>query len=90
MAILVTIFCCWPFGIPAIVNAAMAHGLYAKAASALNDADRKSFYEQYEAKNKAAKTWTTVSLIVGIVFYAIYIAYIVIVGGSLFALADMY
>jgi hypothetical protein len=29
-SIVVTIFCCWPFGIPAIVNAAKVDGLKAR------------------------------------------------------------
>ncbi|MFP6882952.1 MAG: CD225/dispanin family protein [Roseibacillus sp.] len=49
-AILVTIFCCWPFGIPAIVFAAKVDGLVSRGdiAGAL-EASRK------------AKTWTWIS-----------------------------
>lgn len=62
-AILVTIFCCWPFGIPAIVFAAKVDGLVS----------RGDIAGAMEASNKA-KTWTWVSFGVGmlvIVFYVI-------------------
>ncbi len=60
-AILVTIFCCWPFGIPAIVFAARTN-------AAINKGDLK-----LAAENSAkAKTWTLVSFIVGLVVGLIY------------------
>ena len=49
-SIVVTIFCCWPFGIPAIVYAAKVDGLKARGdiAGAM-------------AASASAKTWCTVS-----------------------------
>ena len=56
-AILVTIFCCWPFGIPAIVCAARANGAH----------DRKE-YALASSLNNQAGTWITVSFICGIIY----------------------
>ena len=60
-AILVTIFCCWPFGIPAIVFAAKVDGMVARGdiAGALDSSNK-------------AKTWTWVSfgsVLLAIVLY---------------------
>ena len=55
-AILVTIFCFLPFGIPAIVYAAKVNSLWAT--------NRKQ--EAYDAA-KSARTWVIVSAIVGFV-----------------------
>ena len=54
-SILVTIFCCWPFGIPAIVYASRVENRWY--------AGRRG--EAFEAA-KNAKTWTLVSLFVGL------------------------
>src|SRR5215472_14260541 len=59
-AILVTLFCCWPTGIAAIVFAA-------QASSKRNAGD----YVGAVAASKKALTWTIVSLIVGIVLIVI-------------------
>lgn len=66
-AILVTIFCCWPFGIPAIVFAAKVDGLVSRGdiAGAL-EASRK------------AKTWTWVSFGCVIPLYILLILSLVI------------
>ncbi|MDR2065263.1 MAG: CD225/dispanin family protein [Prevotellaceae bacterium] len=72
-AIVVTILCCWPFGIPAIVNASRV---------------QKRFLEgDYAGAEKAssnAKTWSIVSLVSGLVVLIIYIIYYAIVGAALF------
>lgn len=60
-AILVTIFCCWPFGIPAIVNAARAN----------SQAAAGNYEVAMEAAAKA-KTWMTTSFICGLVIAVIY------------------
>ena len=66
MAVLVTIFCCLPFGIPAIINASKVEGLwYAGQRLAALDASRK------------AKKWIIVSLILGILSIALCVAYMV-------------
>ena len=56
-AILVTIFCCWPFGIPAIVFAAKVDGMVSRGdiAGALDSSNK-------------AKTWSWVSFGFGLVF----------------------
>lgn len=61
-AILVTIFCCTPFGIVAIVYAAMAKGKL----------EAGDYAGASELANKA-KTWCLVSLILGMVAIAIYV-----------------
>ena len=55
-AILVTLFCCLPFGIVAIVNASKVSNLVAAG----------KYNEAVEASNNASK-WVKISLIVGIV-----------------------
>ena len=64
MAVLVTLFCCLPFGIPAIINASKVEGLWhAGNRLAALDASRK------------AKKWIIVSLILGILSIALSVAY---------------
>ena len=62
-SILATIFCCLPFGIAGIVNAAKVEKLYATGD-----------VEGAERASAQAKKWTTVSFIVGIVGIVIYFA----------------
>ena len=64
-SILVTILCCWPFGIPAIVYAAKVDGLVA----------RGDIAGAMEASKKA-KTWAWVSFGSGMVFVVLYVALI--------------
>ncbi|MFD0895150.1 CD225/dispanin family protein [Luteolibacter ambystomatis] len=68
-SIVVTILCCWPLGIPAIVFAAKVDGLKARGdiAGAL-------------AASKNAKTWTWVCFGSGLVVIALYVI-LVVVGG---------
>ncbi len=68
-AILVTIFCCWPLGIPAIVYAAKVDGCVA----------RNDIAGALEA-SKQAKTWTWVSFGLGLGFY-LFMFLIVAAGG---------
>jgi hypothetical protein len=60
-AILVTIFCCLPLGIPAIIFAAQVDSKYA-----MGD------YAGAQASAAKAKTWILVSLIVGLLGGALY------------------
>jgi hypothetical protein len=69
MAILVTIFCCLPFGIVAIVNAAQVNKKIA-----IGD------YNGAIASSKQAKTWATVSLVTGVVVVALWILIVIVVG----------
>lgn len=68
-SIVVTIFCCWPFGIPAIVFAAKVDGLKARGdiAGAM-------------AASKSAKTWCNVSVGVGVGVFILWIL-LAILGG---------
>ncbi len=65
-AILVTIFCCWPFGIPAIVQAARTNALLKNGKIA-----------EAEKASKSAATWVLVSLILGLVGIGIYVLILV-------------
>ncbi len=67
-AILVTIFCCLPFGIPAIVFAAQVNGKIAAGD-----------YDGAVATSKKAKLWSWVSFWVGLGFVVIYV-FLAIVG----------
>ena len=70
-AILVTIFCCWPFGIPAIVFAAKVDGMVS----------RGDIAGAIDASNKA-KTWTWVSFGSGFAVILIYILMFVVAGAG--------
>ncbi|HHU29225.1 MAG TPA: CD225/dispanin family protein [Firmicutes bacterium] len=61
-AILVTIFCCLPFGIPAIVYAAMA-----------NSAKGAGKYREASENAKAAGNWVKASFITGLVAVFLYV-----------------
>lgn len=66
-AIILTVLCCWPLGIPAIVNAAGVE---------------KAFYSgnyslAVEKSQKAAK-WCNTTLIVGIIIWVLYIISMII------------
>jgi Interferon-induced transmembrane protein/GYF domain 2 len=56
-SIVVTIFCCWPFGIPAIVNAAKVDGLKARGD-----------YHGALAASADAKKWCMISVGLWVVF----------------------
>ncbi|MDD4868427.1 MAG: CD225/dispanin family protein, partial [Mycobacterium sp.] len=55
-SILVTIFCCLPFGIVAIVKSSQVNGLWAQGR-----------YAEAQASADSAKKWVTWSVIVGLV-----------------------
>ncbi len=67
-SILVTIFCCLPFGIAGIVYAAKVSTLYATGK-----------YEEAEAASKNAGKWTKIGFFVGI---AVIIFYMLVYGAS--------
>jgi predicted secreted protein len=81
-AILATLFCCLPFGIPAIVNAA-------KVESRWYAGDK---YGAIDASNKA-RSWMWASIIAGGVFGLLYFIVVILglAGGALlpFALLDL-
>ena len=66
-AILVTIFCCQPLGIPAIVNAA-----------GVNNAFMSGNYALAEEKSAQAKKWIKWAIIAGAIFWTLYILYIIV------------
>lgn len=59
-SILVTIFCCLPFGIVGIVNASKVSSLYAQGK-----------YTEAEIRSANAKKWVKVAFIIGIVWLLI-------------------
>ena len=61
-AIVLTILCCWPLGIPAIVNAAEVNTEYIAGR-----------YESALQKSKNAEKWCKYCIIAGVVFWALYI-----------------
>lgn len=66
-SILVTIFCCLPFGIAGIVFAAKISSLYAAG----------QYEEAVEASNNAAK-WTKIGFFVGLAVMVIYMIFLFI------------
>ena len=66
-SILVTIFCCLPFGIAGIVLAAKVSSLYAAG----------KYEEAVEASNNAAK-WTKIGFFVGLAVMVIYMIFLFI------------
>ena len=68
-AILATLFCCWPFGIPAIVFAA-------KVDSCWNKGDYAGAFDA----SKKAKMWTIISAACGGLVGIIYAIYFAVVG----------
>ncbi|QNN42035.1 CD225/dispanin family protein [Pedobacter roseus] len=68
-SILVTLFCCLPFGIAGIVNAANVNSKYAAGD-----------YAGAQAASAAAGKWTKIGFFVGIGVYVLYILFFVVLG----------
>ena len=68
-AILSTLLCCWPFGIPAIVNAAKVDKYW------IAGHHEEAIYAANEAKR-----WAKISAIAAVVFWALYILFVVVLG----------
>ena len=66
---MVTLFCCLPFGIVGIVNAAAVSGAYTAGR-----------YEEALQKSQSAGKWTKISFWCGLVGIALYIIAIVAMG----------
>lgn len=64
-SILMTVLCCLPFGVAAIVNAAKVDSRYAAGD-----------YEGAKKSSDEAKKWNLVGLIVGLLFYIIYFGFV--------------
>lgn len=73
-SILVTLFCCLPFGIVGIINAAKVSTLYAQGN-----------YEQAQLASAGAKKWTTIGFLIG---FAVYVIYFIIYGVSFFGMMN--
>lgn len=73
-SIVTLILCCWPFSIPALVNSCKVNNLWAEG--------KKE--EAYEASHKANK-WGNISIIVGVIFWVIYIIYWLVLGTAVVA-----
>lgn len=68
-SILVTLFCCLPFGIAGIVNASSVNSKYAAGDIA-----------GAQAASAAAGKWTKIGFFVGIGVYVLYILFFVVLG----------
>ena len=68
-AILITLFCCLPFGIVSIVNSS-------KVDSAFNTGN----YDEAERLSKEANKWANYGLWIGIAVYVIYIVFMIATG----------
>lgn len=68
-SILVTLFCCLPFGIVGIINAASVNTKYAAG----------DYAGAQEASATAGK-WTKIGLFSGIAVYVLYILFVVVLG----------
>ena len=76
-AILVTLFCCLPFGIVGIINAA-------RVESAFYSGDEM----EAERLSREALKWSKIGLFIGIGVYLLYIVFVVLAG--LLAVAEGY
>lgn len=74
-SILVTLFCCLPFGIVGIINASKVSSLYAQG-----------LFAEAQLASDNAKKWTKIGFIVGLVFIIIYM---LIYGVTLFSFLNM-
>jgi hypothetical protein len=77
-AILVTLFCCIPFGVVGIVFAAQVNSKY----------DAGEFDAALKASKDAAK-WTKIAFFVGISVWVLYLLFIFLLGGTAFWSAAM-
>ena|SRR5688572_15970440 len=72
-SILVTIFCCLPFGIAGIVFSAQVNSKY-------DTGD----YEGADKASKEAGKWTKIGFFVGLAFVILYLIFIFLLGGAAF------
>jgi interferon-induced transmembrane protein/zinc ribbon protein len=66
-SIVVTIFCCWPLGIPAIVYAAQVNSKVARGD-----------IEGAQASSKNAKMWSWIAFGTGLLFGVVYLALVLL------------
>ena len=67
---ILSVFCCWPLAIVAIINATKVNTLLAAGDTA-----------GAMAASAAAKKWATIGIVAGLVLTVIYIIFAVVVGG---------
>lgn len=65
-SILVTLFCCWPLGIVAIVKAAKVEKLWSQG-----------FYAEAEKTSQEAKKWCVISAVASVIFWILYFLLVV-------------
>ncbi|WP_158826031.1 CD225/dispanin family protein [Mucilaginibacter lacusdianchii] len=70
-SILVTLFCCLPFGIAGIVNAVNVNGRY----------DGGDYEDAQRASAQAGK-WTKIGFWIGIVVYVLWFGFMFLLGGA--------
>ena len=70
-AIIITIFCCLPFGIASIIHASRVSSSYAVGN-----------YEYAVEESDKANKWANIGIIVGIIYYTFYIGIMVWAGLS--------
>ncbi len=75
---IIAIILCWPFGIPAIINATKVNKAY--EAGQLAEAEQHS---------KAAKKWSLVATILGGISYVIYIIWMIVAAAAVSSLDSM-
>lgn len=75
-SILVTLFCCLPFGVVGIINASKVESLY-----------YSGNHEEAERVSAEAKKWTMISLWIGVAIVGLYFLFIIL-GGILGAIAN--
>ena len=67
VAILTTIFCCWPFGIVSIVKATRVSSFYSQG-----------LYPEAERASKSARNWALASAISGVVVYVLALLFTIV------------
>ena len=72
-SILVTLFCCLPFGIIGIINSGKVESLY-----------NKGKYAEAEMASKDAKKWISIGFWVTFILCALYFLFMIALGGTLF------
>lgn len=73
---IVAIFCCWPFAIPAIVNASKVNDLW-------NRGDQAGAMEA----QAQAKKWTKIAFILGGIWVALWVVYAIVMAVGIGAMA---
>ncbi|ADD46040.1 CD225/dispanin family protein [Stackebrandtia nassauensis] len=76
---IIAIFCCWPFAIPAIINASKVNSAW--AAGDANGAQQAS---------EQAKKWMTIAFIAGAAWVVLWLILYFVLGAALFGLSESY